>query len=153
MALDKRSPLSARAMDCYKIVSERVVLMNGPKFSNDFGKGIHNHIHDNPGNASDNTDLKAVIAKDALLLQDRSTTRAHFQGRFRKTVYGDFKNRPGRADEQSEALQHDYVFEQAKEEAAWAAQAIVDAAAADGVIVEDTTPPNDIAAYEGDPLA
>ena len=34
----------------------------------------------------------AIVAKDALLLQDRSMTRAHFQGRFRKTAFGDFKN-------------------------------------------------------------
>ena len=114
--------------------------MNGPKFSRGNGKdrvGIHNHIHDSPINATDNGDLKAVIAKDATLLQDRSTTRAHFQGRFRKTAFGDFKHKPGRADEYNEAKQEDYVFEQAKEEAALAAAAVTEAAAADGVILED----------------
>ena len=109
--------------------------MNGPKVQWDM-QGHHNHIHDNPVNATDNGDLKAVIAKDALLLQDRSMTRAHFQGRFRKTAFGDFKGRPGRADEMSEASQEDYVFNQAKEEAALAAAAVTEAAAADGVIIE-----------------
>ena len=80
----------------------------------------------------------AIVAKDALLLQDRSTTRAHFQGRFRKTAFGDFKGRPGRAEEMSEAKQDDYVFNQAKEEAALAAAAVTEAAAADGVIVEES---------------
>ena len=114
--------------------------MNGPKFSRGAGKdrvGIHNHIHHNPVNATDNGDLKKVIEADALLLQDRSTTRAHFQGRFRKTAFGDFKGRPGRAEEMSEAKQDDYVFELAKEEAALAAAAVTEAAAADGVIVEE----------------
>ena len=113
--------------------------MNGPKFFRGAGKdrvGIHNHIHDNPVNALDNSDLKAVVAKDATLLQDRSMTRANFQGRFRKTTFGDFKSRPGRADEVSEASQEDYVFNQAKEEAALAAAAVTEAAAADGVIIE-----------------
>jgi hypothetical protein len=117
------------------------ILMNGPKFSRGAGKdrvGIHNHIHDNPVNATDNGDLKAVVAKDATLLQDRSTTRAHFQGRFRKTAFGDFKNRSGRYDEMAEASQDDYVFELAKEEAALAAAAVTEAAAADGVIVEES---------------
>ena len=113
--------------------------MNGPKFSRGNGKdrvGIHNHIHDSPINATDNGDLKAVIAKDATLLQDRSMTRAHFQGRFRKTAFGDFKNRPGRAEELSEAKQDDYVVELVMEEAALAAAAVTEAAAADGVIIE-----------------
>jgi hypothetical protein len=113
--------------------------MNGPKFSRGTGAArvaIHNHIHDNPVNATDNGDLKAVIAKDATLLQDRSMTRAHFQGRFRKTAFGDFKGRPGRSDEMSEAKQEDYVFEQAKEEAALAAAELVDAAAATGIVIE-----------------
>ena len=78
----------------------------------------------------------AIVAKDALLLQDRSMTRAHFQGRFRKTAFGDFKNRSGRYDEMAEAAQDDYVFNQAKEEAALAAAAVTEAAAADGVIIE-----------------
>ena len=82
--------------------------------------------------------LAEVMAADALLLQDRSTTRAHFQGRFRKTAFGDFKGRPGRADEMSEAKQEDYIFAQAKEEAALAAAAVTEAAAADGVIVEES---------------
>jgi hypothetical protein len=114
--------------------------MNGPKFFRGAGKdrtGIHNHIHDSPVNATDNGDPKSIIAKDALLLQDRSTTRAHFQGRFRKTLFGDFKSRPGRADELAEASQDDYVFELAKEEAALAAAAVTEAAAAEGVIVEE----------------
>jgi len=114
--------------------------MNGPKFSRGNGKdrvGIHNHIHDSPINATDNGDLKAVIAKDATLLQDRSMTRAHFQGRFRKTAFGDFKGRPGRADEMSEAKQEDYVFNQAKEEAALTAAAVTEAAAAEGVVIEE----------------
>jgi uncharacterized membrane protein YebE (DUF533 family) len=98
------------------------------------------HAQDKTQSEIGNPEVSAVIAKDALLLQDRSMTRAHFQGRFRKTAYGDFKNRPGRADEQSEALQDDYVFNEAKTEAALAAQAIIEAAAADGVVVEDTTP-------------
>ena len=114
--------------------------MNGPKFFNGVGKnrvGIHNHIHDNPVNANDNGDLKAVIEKDATLLQDRSGDRRSFQGRFRTTAFGDFKHKPGRADEHSEALQDDYVFEEAKAEAAAAATAITEAAAKDGVIMED----------------
>ena len=78
----------------------------------------------------------AIVSKDALLLQDRSRNRASFQGRFRKTTFGDFKSRPGRADEVSEASQEDYVFNQAKEEAALAAAAVTEAAAADGVIIE-----------------
>ena len=78
----------------------------------------------------------AIVAKDALLLQDRSMTRAHFQGRFRKTAFGDFKGRPGRYDEMSEAKQDDYVFSLDKEEAALAAAAVTEAAAADGVIIE-----------------
>lgn len=115
--------------------------MNGPKFSRGKGNdrvGIHNHIHDNPVNATDNGDLKAVIAKDATLLQDRSHNRASFQGRFRKTAFGDFKGRPGRADEMDEAKQEDYAFELAKEDAALAAAAVTEAAAADGVIVEES---------------
>lgn len=78
-----------------------------------------------------------VIEADAKLVQDRSMDRAHFQGRFRATTYGDFKNRSGHGDEHSEALQDDYVFEEAKTERELAQAAIVDAAAADGVIVED----------------
>ena len=81
--------------------------------------------------------VSAVIAKDALLLQDRSMTRANFQGRFRKTVFGDFKHKPGRADEISEAKQDDYVFNQAKEEAALEAAKVAEAAAADGIVVEE----------------
>jgi hypothetical protein len=84
--------------------------------------------------------IAAVIAKDATLLQDRSGDRRSFQGRFRTTAFGDFKHKPGRADEHSEALQDDYVFEEAKAEASAAATATVEAAAADGVIVEE---PND----------
>ena len=115
--------------------------MNGPKFSRGAGKdrvGIHNHIHDNPVNATDNGDLKAVIAKDALLLQDRSHNRASFQGRFRKTVFGDFKGRPGRAIEQVSGLMEDHEFEDKKAEAARTAVAVTEAAAADGVIVEES---------------
>jgi hypothetical protein len=82
-------------------------------------------------------DIAAVIAKDALLLLDRSMTRANFQGRFRKTTFGDFKHKPGRAEEMSEAAQDDYVFNQAKEEAALEAAAVTEAAAADGVVVEE----------------
>ena len=117
--------------------------MNGPKFSRGAGKdrvGIHNHIHHNPVNATDNGDLKKVIEADAKLVQDRGTSRASFQGRFRKTAFGDFKGRPGRANEMAEAKQDDYVFELAKEEAALAAlaaAAVTEAAAADGVIVEE----------------
>jgi hypothetical protein len=118
--------------------------MNGPKFSRGAGKdrvGIHNHIHGvNPHGALIITDkpLAEVIAADATLLQDRSMTRAHFQGRFRKTAFGDFKGRPGRADEMSEASQEDYVFNQAKEEAALTYAAVTEAAAAVGVIVEES---------------
>ena len=79
----------------------------------------------------------AIVAKDALLLQDRSHDRANFQGRFRKTAFGARKNRQGRAEEMAEAKQDDYVFNQAKEEAALAAAAVTEAAAADGVIVEE----------------
>lgn len=112
--------------------------MNGPKFVNDNGEGIHNHIHDNPVNATDNSDLKAVVAKDALLLQDRSLARATFQGRFRKTAFGDFKNRPGRTTEYVEALMDDHEFEDQKAEAAGNAAALTDAAAADGVVIEES---------------
>lgn len=80
----------------------------------------------------------AIVAKDALLLQDRSTNRAHFQGLFRKTAFGDFKGRPGRSDEFSEAKQDDYIFEQAKEKAALDAAAVTQAAAADGVVIEES---------------
>ena len=80
----------------------------------------------------------AIVAKDALLLQDRSTTRAHFQGRFRKTAFGDFKGRPGRTPEHLEGLMEDHEFEDKKAEAARTAVAVTEAAAADGVIVEES---------------
>jgi hypothetical protein len=114
--------------------------MNGQKFPNDFGKSLHNHIHDNPANATDDSSLRAVIEKDALTRQDHTTDRAHFQGRFRATTYGDFKNMPGRAPEMAEALQEDYVFEEAKREAEFNAAKLAEAAATDGVILEE--PPN-----------
>jgi hypothetical protein len=112
--------------------------MNGPKILVDkiVAPGVLVERGRHPVNATDNGDLKAVIAKDALLLQDRSRNRASFQGRFRKTAFGDFKNRSGRYDELAEASQDDYVFNQAKEEAALAAAAVTEAAAADGVIIE-----------------
>lgn len=102
-------------------------------------KGTHNHIHGvkphQPAVVSDQP-IADIIAKDAALVQDRGLTRANFQGRFRKTTFGDFKGRPGRSDEMSEAKQEDYVFEQAKEEAALAAAELVDAAAATGIVIE-----------------
>lgn len=99
----------------------------------------HSHVHGVVKLVPD-LDITKVIEKDATLLQDRSGDRRSFQGRFRTTAFGDFKHKPGRADEHSEALQDDYVFEEAKAEAAAAATATVEAAAADGVIVEE---PND----------
>lgn len=110
--------------------------MNGPKITKDNGKGRHHHHHGVVVYTPDLT-ITTTSENDAKLVQDRSTDRAHFQGRFRATAFGDFKHKPGRADEQSEASQDDYVFEQAKEEAALAAAAVVEAAAADGVVVED----------------
>jgi len=114
--------------------------MNGPKFFNGVGKsrvGIHNHIHDNPVNATDNGDLKAVIEKDATLLQDRSGDRRSFQGRFRTTAFGDFKGKPGRAPETVQAQIENIAFDEAKAEATAAATAITEAAAKDGVIMEE----------------
>ena len=114
--------------------------MNGPKVQWDM-QGHHNHIHGaTPHKPTVVTDkpLAEVMASDALLLQDRSHNRASFQGRFRKTAFGDFKGRPGRADEMSEASQEDYVFNQAKEEAALTYAAVTEAAAAVGVIVEES---------------
>ena len=78
----------------------------------------------------------AIVSKDALLLQDRSRNRASFQGRFRKTTFGDFKSRPGRAIEQVSGLMEDHEFEDKKAEAARTAAAVTEAAAADGVIIE-----------------
>jgi ADP-ribosylglycohydrolase len=105
--------------------------MNGQKFPNDFGKSLHNHIHDNPANATDDSSLRAVIEKDALTRQDHTTDRAHFQGRFRATTYGDFKNMPGRAPEMAEALvENRDRNERAKE--------LLDAATEAGVVIEDT---------------
>ena len=114
--------------------------MNGPKFYRGAGKnrvGIHTHIHDNPVNASDNSDLKAVIAKDAALLQDRSTARAHFQGRFRKTAFGDFKNSSGHKPEHTEAMATNDCVDEAK-------KVIVDAATEAGVIIETDPVAQDI---------
>jgi hypothetical protein len=84
--------------------------------------------------------VATVIAKDATLLQDRSMTRAHFQGRFRKSAFGDFKHKPGRATEELEAMREDHEFEDKKAEAAREAAAVTEAAAAEGVIVEDNEP-------------
>lgn len=106
--------------------------MNGPKFYRGAGKnrvGIHNHIHDNPVNASDNSDLKAVIAKDAALAQDRGAVRASFQGRFLKTVFGDFKNRSGHGQEQTDAIAANNFIDAAK-------KVLVDAATEAGVVLE-----------------
>lgn len=111
--------------------------MNGPKFVNDFGKGVHSHIHDLPVNASDNIDIKQVVAKDAALVQDHTTDRAHFQGRFRATTFGDFKNRSDHAPELLEAQIEDHEREDAKALATEAAAELETAAAATGVIVED----------------
>ena len=103
-------------------------------------KGKHSHIH---GLATKNRtkyvdyNVTALVAKDALLLQDRSHDRASFQGRFRKTAFGDFKGRPGRATEHIDGLMEDHEFEDKKAEAARAAAAVTEAAAADGVIVEE----------------
>ena len=97
----------------------------------------HSHIHGVVKFTPD-LNISKVIEADAKLAQDRGQDRAHFQGRFRKTAFGDFKGRPGRADEISEAKQDDYVFNQAKEEAALAAAAVTEAAAADGVIIEES---------------
>lgn len=83
--------------------------------------------------------VSAVVAKDALLLQDRSMNRAHFQGRFRKTAFGDFKGRPGRLPEMEEAALADVAFNAEKASAAIAAAAVVDAAAQDGVVIEDAS--------------
>jgi hypothetical protein len=67
---------------------------------------------------------------------DRSMTRAHFQGRFRKTAFGDFKNHPGRDVEMADAQLEDGMFNAAKAAGAITIE-VIEAAAADGVILED----------------
>ena len=94
----------------------------------------HQHIPEVPTPAQ--SEAAAVIAKDATLLQDRSMTRAHFQGRFRKTTFGDFKGRAGRGTEHIEALMEDHEFEDKKAEAARETAAVAEAAAANGVVTE-----------------
>jgi hypothetical protein len=77
-----------------------------------------------------------VIEADAALVQDRGLTRANFQGRFRKTAFGDFKGRSRRAPEvmlaQIEYLDRRETARRAAEDAA----ELVDAAAATGIVIE-----------------
>lgn len=82
-------------------------------------------------------DVLKVIENDGKLAQDRSTTRAHFQGRFRKTTFGDFKNHSGRNHEMVQAQIEDHEREDVKAEEVAAQAAVVEAAAAKGVVVED----------------
>jgi len=80
-----------------------------------------------------NETTERVIAKDAALAQDRGTARASFQGRFRKTTFGDFKNRVGLSPELSEAQLEDHEREDAK-------AALAMAALEAGVVLEVTAP-------------
>ena len=94
----------------------------------------HDHIHGVEKTVS--IDTQAVIAKDAMLRTDNMITRQSFQGRFRKTVFGDFKGRAGRGTEHIEALMEDHEFEDKKAEAVREAAAVAEAAAANGVVTE-----------------
>ena len=87
----------------------------------------HLHTHNLP---MVNETTERVIAKDAALAQDRGTARASFQGRFRKTTFGDFKNRSGRSPELSEAQIEDNDRSSQAEE-------LLAASAEAGVIVEE----------------
>jgi hypothetical protein len=96
-------------------------------------KGQHLHSHRLP---IVNTEVEEVVSKDATLIQDRSGDRRSFQGRFRATAYGDAKHEPGRAPEMSDAQFENKLFDSAKTAAAEQAEAVTEAAAADGVILE-----------------
>jgi len=101
--------------------------------------GKHNHIHGVSRSLLTITDGQSIgelIGKDALLVRDHSAERAQFQGRFRKTSFGDFKHRPGFGPEIVEAQIEDHEHEDAKAVEANATAEIVKAAADAGVIVE-----------------
>jgi hypothetical protein len=102
--------------------------MNGPKFTNDFGKGIHNHVHGVVTYTPD-LDITKTIEKDALLHTDNLMTRQSFQGRFVKTSRGDRKGKPGRSFEHAEALLDNQLIDEVKTD-------LLEAGAKADVIVE-----------------
>lgn len=118
--------------------------MNGPKMLVDeiIGgvvaetHGKHTHHHGVVKLVPD-LHISKVIEADSKLVQDHSTDRAHFQGRFRATTYGDFKNRPGHAPELLEAQIEDHEREDVKAAEAAVKIELETAAAAMGVVVED----------------
>lgn len=95
----------------------------------------HRHNHTHEAKLVD-FHVQEVIGKDGALAQDRSVTRAQFQGRFRATCFGDFKNRPGFASEMVEAQVEDHEREDAKAEEAAKVSEIVESAATEGVVLE-----------------
>jgi hypothetical protein len=97
--------------------------MNGPKTK---GDNRHYHTHYLP---VVNVETKDIVDKDAALVQDHSTERASFQGRFRKTAFGDFKNRSGHKPEHTGAMAANDFVDEAK-------KVLVDAATESGVIIE-----------------
>ena len=99
----------------------------------------HKHSHTHGVVKLVNLDVQKVIAKDALLAQDRSAYRAQFQGRFRKTSSGDRKNRTGYSPEMRDAQVEDHEREDIKIEQAAQAEAIASAAADAGVLIETPT--------------
>lgn len=98
---------------------------------------LRNLKHDNDAALAAQRQPSLVVDNDSKLAQDHGTDRAHFQGRFRATTFGDFKNRPGYAPEMVAAQIEYHEREDAAREAAETSAAITDAAAQDGVIVED----------------
>ena len=118
--------------------------MNGSKFSkfaSAVHRGAHNHIHgvSRVGlvTITEGQSIGGIIAKDRALKQDHSATRASFQGRFRKTSFGDFKNRPGHGPEMVEAQIEDHEREDAKAEWALGALDLAVAAADAGMVIEE----------------
>jgi hypothetical protein len=99
-------------------------------------KGQHLHSHHLP---TIDKEVEKVVAKDATLIQDRSGDRRSFQGRFRATAFGDKKHNPSRKPEIGEAHIDNKLCDGAKAVAAERAEAVTDAAAADGVVIEETT--------------
>jgi hypothetical protein len=97
--------------------------MNGSKTK---GDNRHYHTHYLP---VVNVETKDILDKDAELVRDHSTERASFQGRFRKTAFGDFKNRSGHKSEHTEAMAANDFVDEAK-------KVLVDAATESGVIIE-----------------
>jgi len=91
-------------------------------------RGRHHHTHGVVKLVKD-LDITKTIEADVKLAQDHSHDRASFQGRFRKTAFGDFKHMPGRSPEFVEASIEDHEREDKKVE-------LETAAAASGVVLE-----------------